>query len=230
MSVSRIIVGLAMAILPACSVPDIDGLTEDIRRLPEADQGVISSNRTNDRLIDVVSKKEAEEDVVGRVTCDEWRDIDPHGTIYARRNPTITKSFILRLLNDNPSWGLDDVFAEIIRRLKPSSPPGTGCTRVVDMLDGWSKAELQADLADASDSADDAEDSAFWLPTLTIEDLTSRPVLMGVIGVALVGGGLVLIVGSPLPALCALSPAVGCPGSPAYPPGSTSQPGDEGDR
>lgn len=229
------IFGAAAAICAcACSTPDgddIDDLAAGIRGLPLEDQATVSANKENDRLWAILRNKDAPNgNKIGTVTCQE-RDL-PEFQNYARRDPWVTKEWLLQELRHNPTWGLTELFASVLRNFTPGPLGGHPCTPVFRPWPGFRFDELKAELDAAEQAEDEAEDSAFWLPTLSTEDMTSRPVLLGVLGLAVVGGVIVISVSNPvIMALCPKSTAVPCPGNPTTPgQDPVIVPGGEGDR
>ncbi len=229
----HIIGALAMVGVCACSTPDgddIDDLAAGIRGLPPGPQSVVFRSKENDRLTRVIRDLYTPSGKVGSVTCAE-RD-DPEYANQARRDPIVTRDWMLRKLAENPLWGIEELFAAILAEFKPGPFNGPDCTPKFEHMPGWSKKSLQVEVASLEESDDESKDSAFWLPTLSVDDLKNRPVLMGVLGLAFVGGVIVISVSNPvILALCPKSEAVPCPGNPTSP-GQTPvfTPGDEGDQ
>jgi hypothetical protein len=227
-------VGATVAIIAcACSTPDgddIDDLAAGIRGLPPQDQGVVFRSKENDRLARVVRDLRTPSGKVGSVTCAE-RD-DPAYKDQARRDPIVTREWMLRKLAENPLWGLEELFAAILDSFNPGPFDGPNCTPKFDPMPGWSKQSLQGEVDALAKDDDETTDSAFWLPTLDTSDLKNRPVLMGVLGLAFASGVIVVSVTNPVVlALCPKSDAVPCPGNPLGPGGEpATEPGDEGDR
>jgi hypothetical protein len=235
MALTRAALTCALLTTAACSIPDgddIEDLTAGIRGLPPGDQQTIVVNKENDRLWNIINGKSTKNDKIGTVTCKE-RDL-PEFRNYARNDPIVTKSWMLQELRRNPSWGLAELFAEILRKFKPGPLGGNPCTPKFEaMPGGWKEEDLRAELDAAEQAEDDATDSAFWLPTLSSEGLKRRPVLMGVLGLVVVGGVVVISVTNPvILALCPKSEAIDCPSNPLNPGGSPLGPNGEpgGDR
>jgi hypothetical protein len=235
-----------VALLLGCSTPDgddIGDLADGIRDLPAADQGIVTGNKRNDRLLDVVRRKDPgsgkhiSSKIVGSVTCteptpDEFRD-------WALPfDPPVLAAHIVDWLIGHPGSGLDGLRDHLERTMTPGRasanlPGNPPCTPRLVMRPGWKLEELESEADAMAKDEDEATDSAYWLPTLSSDELKQRPVLMTVLGLAVVAGAVVVILPvTPIGlGLCALSKDVPCPGDPLSP-GETPSPstGTGGDR
>ncbi len=231
--------------LPSCSMPDGDDIADlasGIRSLPAASQGVGGANKRNDRLLDVIRRRDPGSDGpftakrIGSVTCAEPTPEEFREWALPFDPPVLTSHLIDWLLN-NPSSGLDGLRRHLESTMTPGRatanlPGNPPCTPKLVLFKDWDIDVLEQEAEDLVASSDDATDSAFWLPTLSVDDLKGRPVLMGVLGLALVGGVIVISVSNPvIVALCPKSDAVPCPGNPTSPgQDPVVVPVDEGDR
>lgn len=194
-------------------------LADEIRELPAATQGTISGNKRNDRLREVIRKKAASDPwgVVGFVHCREPIP-DEFSDWALPLDPPVIVDHLLAWLAKHPDAGLDG-FASYIefaqRPTRHDSLPGKPpCTPFLKMDPGWRIDELEAEAAELAESSDEPTDSAFWLPTVTVGDLKSRPGLLAALGLVIVGG-LVIAPVTPIGLLlCPKSTAIQCPDDP----------------
>ncbi len=234
------VVGLLALAASACARldgDDVSDLAEEIRDLPAATQSTIAANKRNDRLIEAIRSRRDKFGSIGMVVCKEGTPA-PLRDKALPLDKTVTKDYVVQWLSSNPGAGLPELLAHLLDMFPPGllrdgaaygNPP---CTPVLRHAPGWSFDEIQSEVDALAESGDEPTDSAFWLPTVTLAELKSRPGLLAALGLVIVGG---LVVAPVTPiglVLCPKSTAIQCPDDPTrageeQP--ATSEP-SEGDR
>jgi hypothetical protein len=222
----------ALMLTTACSIPDGDDmgdLSNALRAMPPPDLRVVRDHRSNARIRAWIN--EFPNAHVGMFACREQllgeQDYIPGKTL------NVIRDHLRAAAEGHPDWSLKQILDSLESLLRPLAEEklfNTGdfnnpCTLEWSFNPGAYEEALEWERGEHDDYIDDAEDSAFWLPTLDTDSLKKRPLLLTVLGLAVVGGVVVISVTNPVVlALCPKSRDIECPGDPLSPGGSPVNP------
>ncbi|MGK3995067.1 hypothetical protein [Sorangium sp. So ce1024] len=219
---------LAMSLLVvfcACSVPDGDDmgdLSDALRAMPPPNLRLVRDHRSNARLHAWIN--EYPDSPVGMFACKE--QLLGEQDYITGKILVVLRSQLRAAAEGHPDWSLKQILDNLETLLRPLAEEkifakgdfSNPCTLEWSFNPGLYDEALEWERGEHDDYIDDAEDSAFWLPTLDVDDLKSRPALMGVLGLVVVGGVVVISVTNPvIMALCPKSRAIECPANPLNP-------------